>query len=328
MKYQGRFNTNLPLLVLVFIVLFVFCFMYGNISIGQNENFGDTVPVWVDTQEPAQQTSFVTDEGNVTDEEKVTADVLDSGADSDDTDFNDETTQVINDTVSPLPDVPVDPTPTVLPGLVTYANQVPKTEAVEDDYFKDALFIGDSRTVGIQTSTSLDATFYSKISFNISQRNKTDNKSRFITINDNGTAIKCNIYEALEYKSDYGKIYLCSGLSELGWEGDTFFDEYSLFIEYLKNKMPDAKIYIQTLIPVTSEYSLLERFGVTNERLWYYNERIASLAADYGLYLVNTAECFLTEQNTLPPEFSFDGLHLYGDQYREWLDYLKNHTVK
>lgn len=320
MKYKGKINTNLPLLVLVFVVLFVFGFLCGTVRIGQNETPDDSIPVWADTEVTTQQDS------SVADIEKVTTEV--PNTDSPETDFNDETTHIITDAVTIAPDVPVDPTPTVLPGSVTYANQVPKSESVDDDYFKDALFIGDSRTVGIQTSTSLDATFYSKISFSITQRNKTDDKSRFIPINDNGTIVKCNIYEALEYKSDFGKVYLSAGLSEMGWEGDAFFEDYRLFIEHLKSKMPNAKIYIQTLIPVTAEYSMLERFGVTNERLWYYNDRIAELAADYGLYLVNTAECFLTEQNTLPPEYSFDGLHLNGGQYREWLDYLKNHTVK
>ncbi len=320
MKYQGKINTNIPLLVLIFLFLFTFCFLHGNLRIGQEEDPNGTVPVWVDTKETDTQTTAVTDDG------KVTTDVPVTEPPAPDTDA--DTTQPINDTVSPLPVPPVDATPTVLPGSVTYANQLPESEAVGDEYFKDALFIGDSRTVGIHTSTALDATFYSKISFNISQRNKTDEKSRFITINDNGTAVKCNIYEALEYKSDFKKIYLCSGLSELGWKEEAFFDEYRVFIEYLREKMPNAKIYIQTLIPVTADYSLLERFGVTNEKLWHYNERIASLAADYGLYLVNTAECFLTEQNTLPPEISPDGLHLYGKQYREWLGYLKNHTVE
>lgn len=320
MKYSYGIKTNIPLLILIFVVLFAFCFAFGNLRIGQEENPIDTVPVWVDTQDTD------TAQTDVTDDEKVTSDVEVTLPPEPVTDA--DTTQLINDTVSPQPVPPVDATPTVLPGSVTYANQVPKSDAVGDDYFNDALFLGDSRTFGIQTSTALDATFYSKISFNISQRNKTDEKSRFITVNDNGTAVKCNIYEALEYKSDFGKIYICCGVSELGWEGDAFFDEYRDFISYLKMKMPDAKIYIQTLVPVTAEYSLLEKFGVTNERIWYYNERIASIAADYGLYLVNTAECFLTEQNTLPPEFSPDGLHLYGERYREWLDYLKNHTVE
>ena len=114
------------------------------------------------------------------------------------------------------------------------------------EYFKDALFIGDSRTVGFQVSTSLKATFFAKISLNISQLNKNNDVSRFITVNDNGTQVKCNVYEALEYKADYGKIYLCMGLSELGWDENAFFAQYRKTLDHLIAKMPDAKIYIQT----------------------------------------------------------------------------------
>ena len=319
-RNKGK-RSNAPLAILLcmitvfFIVIVIVAAIKGSDGDNAQDTTGRDVTTGPDAYPPVSDTSGETgpDTGM---NDPVTSDGPVTSEEPDTTAADPETEKVTEAHVQELP------------GEVTYSNQVPLSEEVDDSYFDDALFIGDSRTVGFQISTTLNATYYAKVSLNISQFNKTDDFSRFITVNYNGQALTCNIYEALEYENSFGKVYICEGLSELGWDMNTFFSYYRNTLDYIREKLPNAKIYIQTLVPVTAEYSLKALYGVTNERIWLYNQKLSELAEEYGVYLVNPAELFLTENNTLPPECSFDGMHLNGPQYREWLGYLKTHAIK
>ena len=320
-EYKG-IKTNLPLLAVISVLLFAVFFIASGVRAGDPQNIGalTTPPVDITVADPVTD-PITTDSVTGDTDTAVTSDPVTDSAVTEPKDTEPPET-------APVTDPPETLGPTDGEVGVRYPNQLTERERVGNEYFKDALFIGDSRTWGLQTSTGLDATFYSKISLNISQLTKTDELSRFITVNVDGTPVKCNVYEALEYKNDYGKVYLCMGLCEMGWNEDVFFDTYRKTLDHIKSKMPGAKIYVQTLFPVTAEYSLLERFGVTNQRVWMYNERLSALADEYGVYLLNPAELFLDSANTLPPGCSPDGMHLYGEYYRQWFDYLCTHAVK
>lgn len=315
-------KNNLPFLVIICVFIFAVYFIIVGMRSDASDNIGamTTPPVDIDTTDTETEPTASDMDTTVTHPAVTDTAVTDPPGS--------EPVTEPQDTKPPVTDPPETLGSTDDPRGVKYQNQLTVGEDVGAEYFKDALFIGDSRTWGLQTSTGLDATFYAKISLNISQLTKTDDLSRFITVNVDGTPVKCNVYEALEYKSDYGKVYICMGACELGWNEEVFFDTYRKTLEHIKEKMPNAKIYVQTLFPVTAEYSLLERFDVTNERLWMYNSRIAAIADECGVYLINPAELFLDEDNALPPECSPDGLHLYGKYYRQWLDYLRTHAVR
>ena len=78
-------------------------------------------------------------------------------------------------------------------------------QQVDESYFDDALFIGDSRTVGLRDYTDLSehADFFCETSLTIYKVLEEDFKNM-------GT-----VKEALENK-DYGKIYIMVGINELG----------------------------------------------------------------------------------------------------------------
>ena len=62
----------------------------------------------------------------------------------------------------PLPTATVTPTPTPTPTpAFDFTQPAPKTDPVDMDYFSDALFIGDSRTHGLELYSGVKgATFY------------------------------------------------------------------------------------------------------------------------------------------------------------------------
>lgn len=200
--------------------------------------------------------------------------------------------------------------------------EVYELEAVTDDYFCDALFLGDSRTVGLsEYCAPLDerAVFFAKVSLTIfTLMNKV-----FIPDEERGTI---NVETALADRQ-YDKIYLMIGINEMG-TGNTeyFLNAYTEVIEQIRALQPDALIYIQSIMHVTKAKSDAEKH-INNANIDLRNSAIATLANDHDIFYLNMNEAVDDEDGALRSELTFDGVHLKAKSYELWYDYLKNHAV-
>lgn len=217
------------------------------------------------------------------------------------------------------------PTPTPVPSAAPeeeaaydYAAPVPESDAVEDAWFADAAFIGDSRTEGLVLYTTLKpgGTFAYR-GLNV-QSARTD---RVIKV-DGG---KYTAVEALK-RGAFAKVYLSLGVNELGWyNNERYYQNYADLIDLVRAAQPDAEIYLQTLIPVTAEKSAASY--INNPTILVYNDLIKTLAEEKQAYLVDVWAAFADKDGALPAEGSVDGVHLTKAYYARWLDYLKTHTA-
>lgn len=217
------------------------------------------------------------------------------------------------------------PTPTPVPSAAPeeeaaydYAAPVPESDAVEDAWFADAAFIGDSRTEGLVLYTTLKpgGTFAYR-GLNV-QSARTD---RVIKV-DGG---KYTAVEALK-RGAFAKVYLSLGVNELGWyNNERYYQNYADLIDLVRAAQPDAEIYLQTLIPVTAEKSAASY--INNPTILVYNDLIKTLAEEKQAYLVDVWSAFADKDGALPAEGSVDGVHLTKAYYARWLDCLKTHTA-
>lgn len=192
---------------------------------------------------------------------------------------------------------------------------------VDDDYFNDALFIGDSRTVGLsEYCEELDtrATFYSKISLTIFDVMKKE----FIQT-ENG---KITVEQALE-ENKFGKIYIMLGLNEIG-TGDTkyFTDAYRLVVDRIRELQPDAIIYIQGIMHVTANKSDKDKY-FNNMRINERNVGLSELADQQTVFFIDMNEAVDDENGNLDSELSFDDVHLKASSYERWHQYLLNNAI-
>ena len=127
-------------------------------------------------------------------------------------------------------------------------------EPVEDTYFDDAVFLGDSRTEGfhlysgLKTGTYLyatGATVESVFSKSVS------------------TPLgRMPLLDALE-KTACGKIYVMLGVNELGWNGtDTFRNQSAKLIERLQADHPETQIVLQSILPISARQEEKGTYGV------------------------------------------------------------------
>ena len=186
-------------------------------------------------------------------------------------------------------------------------------ETVERDYFDDALFVGDSRTVGIMEYGGLEnATFFADSGMSVYGL-----PLKKITIPDTG---KVTFEELLEQKK-FGKIYLMLGLNELGYRFDATQQKYRDTVNKIRELQEDAIIYLCANMHVTEEQSGKDAI-YNNTKVNQMNDMISGLADGETIFYIDINELFDDEAGSLSSEYSSDAFHVYGKHYVEWVDWL------
>lgn len=205
-----------------------------------------------------------------------------------------------------------------------FSQPAPQREAVDNSYFDDAAFVGDSRTdgfmlySGIGTGTNLTSNGLSIFKLAEKKTLKIDGQ-------------KYTLLEALALE-EYGKVYLSLGVNELGIHNDgRFYESYCAAIDQIREVQPNAVIYIQGLIPLNEkqieEYNG-NKYNLTNEHLRVYNDLMRKTAEEKQVVYLDLYSEFADENGALPEGVSRDGVHLVKDACKQWLEYLKTHTVE
>ena len=209
--------------------------------------------------------------------------------------------------------------------LPTYdlSGAVPESEAVSDDYFDDALFIGNSLIVGLQKTVPLNARYFATIGLNVSQVLSKE----LIPLTDGSTVTISDAIDLVEFK----KVYLMFGVNELGWGSITsFIDYYGKIIDRIREVNPEALIYVQSILPVNEEKWAKSRdyqSCINNYAVATFNQKIVEMCRDKAVYFVNVAEVLTDETGNLFEDATSDGIHISGVFSTRWVEYLKTHTV-
>ena len=194
---------------------------------------------------------------------------------------------------------------------------------VEEDYFADALFIGDSRTVGLYEYGGLEeiATFYASTGLTIQKMFTAP------IVKVPGQKEKQTIEEALAEKQ-FAKIYLMIGINEMGsGTVDSFIEEYESVIAHLQELQPDAIIYVQGIIKVTNKRSQQGDY-IHNEGIEARNAELAKLADNINVFYLDVNPLICDEEGGVIANYTYDGVHLKAQYISIWKEFLKENAVK
>lgn len=198
----------------------------------------------------------------------------------------------------------------------------PCFSTVEDDYFADALFIGDSRTVGMYEYGGLEdiSTFYAATGLTVYKLFD----SAIVTVP--GQKKKITVEEALQ-SNQFQKIYLMIGINEMGTGTvETFAKKYEEVVNHLLELQPEAIIYIQGIMKVTTARSEQGDY-ITNEGIEARNEAISLLEDKERIFYLDVNPELCDETGGLKEEYTFDGVHLKAQYIEIWKDFLKTHAI-
>ena len=210
--------------------------------------------------------------------------------------------------VVPEPDAVPEPEPPAEP-----EEPVSPFTTVNASYFDDALFLGDSHTAGFHDYAGLrNATYFTKNGLTVWDATK----KSFIELDGK----KVTLDEALGSQT-FGKVYIMLGINELGsGSTESWCEQYKVIIDLVREKQPDAIIFIQSMFHTTQEKSDSSYFKneIINER----NAAIAQLADNKSIFYLPVHTIFDDENGALRADYSGDGVHVRAPYYVEWRDYL------
>ncbi len=234
-----------------------------------------------------------------------------------------ETTAAVSPFVS---DVSLTPTETVTstPKATNNGTMVlPKPEkgsfvTVNADYFNDALFIGDSRTVGIVSYGTLkNADYFARVGMTV------------YNINKNATDVsgmgQVMFGDFIKHKS-YKCVYIMLGLNEIGYRQSNTVKKYQELIEQIKQAQPEAVIYIQANLCITRERSDRDRYA-HNPDIIKLNNALSALADGEKIVYIDVNPVFCDENYNLKSDLTGDGVHVYAKHYKTWCEWLMTKGV-
>ena len=181
------------------------------------------------------------------------------------------------------------------------------------EYFKDTLFIGDSRTAGLRQFGYFEtADFFATPGLSVYAIPQTK-----VEVGELG---KLKLQELLEQK-EYTKIYVMLGMNELGYRFPQTVEKYRNFIEDLQDWEPCATIYLCANLHVTSTRSDNDKF-FNNTNIDKINLEIQTLAEEKELVYLDINELFDDENGNLDKDIASDDSHVTVENYIVWCDWL------
>ena len=193
---------------------------------------------------------------------------------------------------------------------------MPFTE-VDESYFNDALFIGDSRLQGFGMYSGMPGTFYAATGFQLFKYD-----SMKVANTENG---KVPLTDALPYDT-FTKIYIKVGLNEMGGNENAFLNKYAELIAVLRESEPRALIYVHGLLPVTAAKSQSDKVH-NNPNVNARNEALKQFALEQKAYYLDVGSALAGADGSLPSEMAADGIHLKAQYMDIWKQYLLSHAV-
>jgi hypothetical protein len=222
-------------------------------------------------------------------------------------------------TVSDNPSASPSSTPETKPSPEIEGPDIPKREPVDDEFFSDAAFVGNSLMDGFRLFSGLTTCdYYEATSMTVAGVGS----KACITL-DNGNA--GTILDGIAQKP-YGKVYILLGINEIGYEISKFTELYGTMLDSIEASQEDCDIYIMGLTPVSAAKSG-SGDGFNMDRINSYNDALRDLAAERGHYYLDLVEALAGDDGFLPSSETTDGVHFSVNIYMKWLDYVKTHYI-
>lgn len=190
--------------------------------------------------------------------------------------------------------------------------------AVDESYFDTALFIGDSRTVGLANYGRLGkADYFADVGmsmFNLFEK----------TVSDRGFSNQ-SLRSLLQTKQ-YEKIYLMLGINEIGYPTSSLEKKLAAILNELKTLQPNATILLEANLAVT-QAKATKKPVFSLDKIHALNRMIASFADNERVYFLDVNPYFADANGYLNADYTSDGVHPYAEQYKNWALWLKEHAV-
>lgn len=182
---------------------------------------------------------------------------------------------------------------------------------------ENALFIGDSRTVGLHEYGGIKADFFSDVGMSVYNINQ-----KPIVVRSVGSVW----FKDLLVKNQYDYVYVMLGINEVGYDVAQTVERYGKLIDKIKEAQPDAIIFIQANLHVSQLKNDSHPY-IKNATLNKLNEGMAAFADGKTVFYMDVNPLFDDANGTLAYDNTGDGAHLYAKLYKDWAEWIAQESA-
>lgn len=196
-----------------------------------------------------------------------------------------------------------------------YENEVEISERINDEYYDDALFVGDSRMGALSLYGTHDnrQVYYIESLFL--------NKINITTLEDGDT-----IYDKIT-NTDVNNLYLMFGLNETGWKDYALFiEQYDKLIKDIRQLKPDINIYVFLLYTCQKTTALTH--DIIKDKIDEDNALLKKMCLDNKIFYLDLNNVLLGEDGYLNNDLTNDGIHLNKSGTYIMEDYIDTHVYR
>ena len=95
-------------------------------------------------------------------------------------------------------------------------------------------------------------------------------------------------------------------------------------MQQLRQALPDAQIYLQSVLPVSREKEVTLTNICHNTTIMQFNEVLRQLAEKYEMTYIDLYSLYVAG-GQLDPQLTTDGIHLQKDAYVRWETAIKEY---
>ncbi|MGC7871407.1 GDSL-type esterase/lipase family protein [Desulfosporosinus sp. SYSU MS00001] len=169
--------------------------------------------------------------------------------------------------------------------------------------FNNDVFLGDSITKGLSAYKLLDdSKVYAQVGIG------TDKVKQLVD-----SAAKQNPQ----------RVFIMCGVNDVGnYTKAQFAQHYTDLINTVKAECPNAKIYVQSILPVQNQ-ATQRNPALNNDNVDEYNSAIFQIANNENVGFINPSSLV----NFNPSYYANDGIHYKPSFYTSWLNFLQNNAL-
>lgn len=201
-------------------------------------------------------------------------------------------TQETPSTQAPEPSSETPTKPVNAPGgtVLTVTGKAQIEQFTDESFFVNSVFLGDGIASGVSAYGFLT-------------------EGQYIG-NGNLITTKASDYVDAIAKANPEKIFTLMGVNDINYNNRSMgaiADSYSEVIKELKSKLPAAKIYIISVLPVGRSTAAV---NVTMDKVNTLNEQLAQVAQTQGVYFIDLSKALVDDSGYLPSAISNNGLNI------------------
>lgn len=138
--------------------------------------------------------------------------------------------------------------------------------------------------------------------------------------NTDGMLLRTNQIKAVNPE----KVFVMAGINGLHIQAEKVFTEkYATMVDSIKQAVPTAKIYLQSILPVNP--SMKAGKGFNKEKIARCNELVRKIAEEKGCVYIDLYKLYAVD-GIMPKELTRDGVHLYPEAYDRWAEEIRKYV--